>query len=140
MLVATKRMNAFGHFSPFFEQKNWSKIPFRLFLFIKEFTKKDQVKIPIFSKSDVCATWWPNTYEKILTCGQLRNTQRYQEYCTRSSQQWVLLVLTYLFYSALLINVLFQKFLFQNDSKVNVRQNVQSRAKIYLFILNKYYL
>ena len=61
--------------------------------------KKFQLKIPIFSKSDDGATWWPNSYKKILTCGQLRNTQRYQKYVwlvraffleflTFSSQQW----------------------------------------------------
>ena len=42
--------------------------------------KKFQLKIPIFSKSDDDATWWPNSYKKILTCGQLRNIQRYQKY------------------------------------------------------------
>ena len=39
-----------------------------------------QLKISIFSKSDDGTTWWPNSYKKILTCGQLRNIQRYQKY------------------------------------------------------------
>ena len=42
--------------------------------------KKFQLKIPIFSKSDDDAAWWPNSYKKILTSGQLRNIQRYQKY------------------------------------------------------------
>ena len=42
--------------------------------------KKFQSEIPIFSKSDDCATWWPNSYKNFLTCGQLKNTQKYQKY------------------------------------------------------------
>ena len=65
---------------PFLDQKiiqNYLEIIFSL----KEFTKKKfQLKIPNFSKSDVCATWWPNSYKIFLTCGQFRNTQRYQKY------------------------------------------------------------
>ena len=37
--------------------------------------QKNQLKIQILIKSDGGATRWLNSYNKNLTCGQLRNTQ-----------------------------------------------------------------
>ena len=80
MLLATKWMNVFGHFSPIFWQKIDPKCPGGNFFPKRIHQKIFQLKIPIFSKSDDDTTWWPNSYKTILTCGQLRNTQRYQKY------------------------------------------------------------
>ena len=91
-------VSVFWHFRSFFEQKIDPKSP-RCHFFPKRIHQKNfQLKIPIFSKNDDGATWWPNSYKNILTCGQLRNTQRYQkcvrlvraffsEFCAFSSQQ-----------------------------------------------------
>ena len=73
-------MSIFGPFRPIFGQKLDPKLPRSHFFPKRIHQKKFQLKIPIFSKSDDGAAWWPNSYKKILTCGQLRNTQRYQKY------------------------------------------------------------
>ena len=73
-------MSVFGHFRPIFGQKIDPKLPRSHFFPKRIHQKKFQLKIPIFSKSDDDATWWPNSYKKFLTCGQLRNIQRYQKY------------------------------------------------------------
>ena len=80
MLLATKWVSVFGPFRPIFGQKIDPKLPRSHFFPKRIHQKKFQLKIPIFSKSDDDATWWPNSYKKILTCGQLRNIQRYQKY------------------------------------------------------------
>ena len=98
MLLATKWVSVFGPFRPIFGQETDPKLSRSHFFAKRIHQKKFQLKIPIFSKSDDDATWWPNSYKKILTCGQLRNTQRYQKYvwlvrafflefCTLLSQQ-----------------------------------------------------
>ena len=48
--------------------------------YVEETDKNQENEISIFSKIDDGGTWWPDGYKKILTCGQLRNTQRYQKY------------------------------------------------------------
>ena len=73
-------MSVFGPFRPIFGQKIDPNLPRSHFFLKRTNQKKFQLKIPIFSKSDDDATWWPNSYKKILTCVQLRNIQRYQEY------------------------------------------------------------
>ena len=80
MLLATKWINVFGHFRPIFGHKVDPKLSSSHFFFKRIHQKKIQLKIPIFSKSDDGATWWPNCCKIFLTCGQLRNTQRYQKY------------------------------------------------------------
>ena len=98
--LATKWVNVFGHFWPIFGLKIDPKYPRGNFLPKRIHQKKFQLKIPIFSKSDGDATWWPNSYKKNLTCSQLKNIQRYQKYVRHvrsiflelhscSSQQWV---------------------------------------------------
>ena len=80
MLLATKWVSVFGPFRPIFGQKIDSKLP-RSHFFPKRIHQKNfQLKIPIFGKSDDDATWWPNSYKTILTCGQLRSIQRHQKY------------------------------------------------------------
>ena len=92
-------MSVFGHSRSFFEQKIDPKLPRSHFFSKRIHQNKFKLKIPIFSKSNDDATWWPNSYKKNLTCGQLRNIQRYQkcvqlvrafflEFPTCSSQQW----------------------------------------------------
>ena len=73
-------MNVFGHFRPIFEPEIDPKSSKGHFFPKRIHQEKFQLKILIFSKSDSGDTWWPNSYTKILTCGQLRNTQRYQKY------------------------------------------------------------
>ena len=73
-------MNVFDCFRTVFGQRIDSKHSRGNFFPIGIYQKKFQLKIPIFSKSDDNATWWPNSYKIILTCGQLRNIQRYQKY------------------------------------------------------------
>ena len=80
MLLATKCVSVFGRFRSIFGQKIDPKLTKSNFFPKRIHQKKFQLKIPIFSKSDGGATWWPNNHKKFLTCGQLRNTQRYQEY------------------------------------------------------------
>ena len=73
-------MSDFGQFRFLFEQKIDLKLPRSHFFPKRIHQKKFQHKIPISSKSNDGTTWWPNSYKKILTCGQLRNTHRYQKY------------------------------------------------------------
>ena len=80
VLLATKWVSVFGPFRPIFGQKIDPKLPRSHFFLKRIHQTKFQLKIPIFSKSDDDATWWPNSYKKILTCGQLRNIQRWQKY------------------------------------------------------------
>ena len=109
MLLATKWVSVFGPFRPIFGQKIDPKLPRSHFFPKRIHQKKFQLKIPIFSKSDDDATWWPNSYKKILTCGQLRNIQRYQKYVrlvrafflelrTCSSQQCIMLIVNLFHY------------------------------------------
>ena len=93
-------MSVFGPFRPIFGQETDPKLSGSIFFAKRIHQKKIQLKIPIFSKSDDDTTWWPNSYKNILTCGQLRNIQRYQKYVqlvrafflelrTYSGQQWI---------------------------------------------------